>query len=287
MRRVTGQWQPSTNLRGDLAAARELLVGCRSAVVLTGAGVSTASGVPDYRGPESIRATPMLYEEFIGDPAARRRYWARNYQGWAHLSGAEPNLAHQAIAAWEHEGTPTALAGLITQNVDGLHEAAGSRRLITLHGRSADVICLDCRELSSRAELQGRLAAANPDVEVRSRLEHAELRPDADAEVTDWQDFRVPDCARCGGILKPDVVFFGEQVPRHRVAAALSWCAGADALVVAGSSLTVMSGLRFARQMVKLGKPAVIINHGATRADELAEIRLDCQVGEALASLVE
>ncbi|MGB3954934.1 MAG: Sir2 family NAD-dependent protein deacetylase [Brooklawnia sp.] len=284
--RPTSQWQPSDHLTGTLEDAHRLLAGASSAVVLTGAGVSTESGVPDYRGPNSMRATPMLYSEFTGHPTARQRYWARNYQGWATMSRAEPNTAHHAIAKWEHSGRPCPLVGVITQNVDGLHEAAGSRRLVTLHGRSADVICLRCGRMVSRADLQHRLAEANPQVRIKPFLEHAELRPDADAEVADWRGFQVPDCEFCGGILKPDVVFFGETVPRHRVATAMAWCEGAGALLVAGSSLTVMSGLRFARTMAKQGKPVIVINHGATRADELASVRLDLNVGRALATLV-
>lgn len=284
--RATAQWQPSARLKGTLEDARRLLAGASGVVVLTGAGVSTDSGVPDYRGPGSVRATPMLYSEFVGDPRARQRYWARNYQGWAHLSAATPSSAHRAVFAWERLGRPSALVGLITQNVDGLHEAAGTRRLVTLHGRSGDVVCLRCGRITARADLQPRLAEANPDVAVARRLEHAELRPDADAEVVDWQGFRVPDCLDCGGLLKPDVVFFGEAVPRHRVDTALAWCRAADALLVAGSSLSVMSGLRFARQMAKEHKPIVIVNHGATRGDDLATIRLDVPVGDALAKLV-
>ncbi len=284
--RATAQWQPSTHLKGSLADAARVFAEASSVVVLTGAGVSTASGVPDYRGPEAVRATPMLFSEFVGSEMARRRYWARNFQGWAHLSRMAPNQAHDALARWEGTGVPGPLVGVITQNVDGLHEAAGSRRLITLHGRSSDVICLGCGALSSRSDLQVRLAELNPDVAVMRVLEHAELRPDADAQVDHWADFVVPDCEICGGVLKPDVVFFGESVPRHRAAVATAWCDAADALLVAGSSLTVMSGLRFARQMAKAGKPIVVINHGATRADDLAHVRLDTPVGEALSTLV-
>lgn len=283
--RATSQWQPSTHLRGTVADARRLLEGLGSAVLLTGAGISTDSGVPDYRGPTAIRATPMLYAEFVGNPVARQRYWARNYQGWAHLHRARPNPGHLAVAAWERTGVPAALTGVITQNVDGLHEAAGTRRLITLHGRSSDVICLQCGRLFSRAALQDRLAQVNPDVRLSDFVGHAELRPDADAQVADWRDFVVPGCEVCGGVLKPDVVFFGESVPQHRVNAAMSWCDGADALVVAGSSLTVMSGLRFVRHMVKRGRPVVIVNHGATRADELAVVRLDDSVADVLVAL--
>ena len=246
-------------------------------VALTGAGISTDSGIPDYRGPHARPTNPITYTDFLRHPQARRRYWFRSMMGFRSFGAAHPNRGHQALAAL---GVP-----VITQNVDGLHEAAGTQRLITLHGRSADVICLSCGELIDRAGLQTRLAELNPDVEPMRRLEHAELRPDADAEVADWRGFRVPECERCGGVLKPDVVFFGESVPKHRVAVANNWCAGADALLVAGSSLTVMSGLRFARSMAKQGKPVIIINHGATRADDLAAVRLDMAVGQALARL--
>lgn len=284
--RPTSRWQPSAHLRGSIDDARQLLESVSSVVLITGAGVSTRSGVPDYRGPDSIRATPMLYTEFIGDAHARQRYWARNFQGWTHLSAATPNAAHRAAAEWERAGRPSPLVGLITQNVDGLHEAASSRRIITLHGRSADVVCLGCGQISSRAELQARLVKANPAFKAMRVLEHAELRPDADAEVSDWRGFQVVGCLSCGGILKPDVVFFGEAVPKHRVSAAMAWCEAAEALVVAGSSLTVMSGLRFARQMFRQHKPIIIVNHGATRADELATVRLDAEVGDTLAKLV-
>lgn len=285
MHKPTSPWQPSTNLKGSLTEAREILAGCATAVVLTGAGVSTDSGVPDYRGPRSLRATPMLFDEFTGDPVAQQRYWARNYQGWVHFGQARPNLAHHAIADWERRGEPTALVGLITQNVDGLHEAAGSLRTVALHGRGGQVICLNCHQITTRAQLQPRLAELNPEVELKTMIEHAELRPDADAVVEDWQGFRVPPCLNCGGVLKPDVVFFGEPVPKDRVRVATAWCQAADALLVAGSSLTVMSGLRFARMMAKAGKPIIIFNHGATRADELATVRLDVRVGDALAEL--
>lgn len=284
--RATEQWRPSTHLCGSLDDARQVLTQAGSVVVLTGAGVSTNSGVPDYRGPGALRATPMLYSEFVNDPIARQRYWARNFQGWAQVSSKSPNPAHVALASMEHDGWPTAMIGSITQNVDGLHEAAGSRRLVTLHGRGADVICLDCASRSTRASLQTRLAALNPNTPQRTDLPSAELRPDSDAVVEDWQGFQVADCEACGGMLKPDVVFFGEAVPKHRVVAATAWCDIAESMLVAGSSLTVMSGLRFVRQMARRGKPIVIINHGATRADELATVRLDGDVAQLLAQLV-
>lgn len=282
---ATSSWRPSTHVHGTWEQARELLSG-RRAVVLTGAGMSTASGVPDYRGPHAVRATPILYDDFISDPATRRRYWARNFQGWASLDRAVPNEAHHALSRWEHQDTVGPMIGIISQNVDGLHEAAGSRQLITLHGRSADVVCLGCGRIMTRRGLQERMAELNPAVSPDGGVVQAELRPDADAEVEAWQDFVVPDCPWCGGLLKPDVVFFGEPVPRARVASAFAWCDAAEVMLVAGSSLSVMSGLRFVRAMARAAKPVVIINHGATRADELADIRLDEPLTQVLPRLL-
>ncbi len=284
--RATRGWEPTQILRGSLDQARRLVRDVSSVVVLTGAGISTDSGVPDYRGPGSLRATPMLYEEFVSDGVNQRRYWARSYQGFARVQQAQPNAGHLALSRWEHRDSPCQMVGVITQNVDGLHRAAGTRRLINLHGRIADVVCLDCAEVTSRAELQTRMARLNPDVVSATRLEHAELRPDGDAMIDEWSDFVVPDCSSCAGVLKPDVVFFGEPVPADRVATAYEWCDRADALVVAGSSLTVMSGLRFARRMAKLDKPVIIVNQGATRADELATVRLDASTSQVLPALL-
>ena len=285
--RATRAYEPTTVLRGTLDDAADLLAGCGSVAVLTGAGVSTDSGVPDYRGPTSQRATPMLYSEFVHDEANRRRYWARSYQGWGRMGHADPNPGHLALARWEREPGACRMSGLVTQNVDGLHEAAGSRRLVTLHGRIADVVCLACGHVSPRAELQRHLADLNPWVRPLADAGHAELRPDGDAVVDDWADFRIADCHRCGGILKPDVVYFGEPVPLERVRAAYETVDAAGVLLVAGSSLTVMSGLRFARHAARTGKPVVIINHGATRADDLATVRLDLNTSVALAGLAE
>ena len=284
--RATSPWRPSTHLHGTVDTAREVLVRAGNTVVLTGAGLSTDSGLPDYRGPDAPQATPMLYAEFIGDPAARQRYWARNYRGYAAAGDLEPNPGHEAIARWEHLSRPTPLVGLITQNVDGLHEQAGSRRLIPLHGRGRDVMCLRCGRITSRADLQAELAELNPGFPVDDPVSPAQMRPDYDAEVREWQGFRVPNCRVCGGLLKPDVTFFGEPVPKARVTAATAWCQAADAMLVAGSSLTVMSGLRFVRAMAKAGKPVVIVNHGATRADELATVRLDEPVSQVLQALI-
>ncbi len=188
-------------------AALALLAG-RPVVVLTGAGLSTDSGIPDYRGPGSPNRSPMTYQEFVSGPTARQRYWARSHLGWARMGGAVPNAGHRALAAVDPEL-------LITQNVDGLHERAGSRRLVALHGRIADVVCLGCRVITARRELQERMAAANPGY--ADRHASATTRPDGDVDLDDTSDFAVPDCVECGGILKPDVVFFGENVPAARV----------------------------------------------------------------------
>ncbi len=255
----------------------------RSWVALTGAGISTDSGIPDYRGPTSIRATPMQYSEFVGSLDAQQRYWARSYLGWRRIGHAKPNAGHRALADLETVG----LAGVITQNVDGLHAAAGTQRLITLHGDIATVICLDCGDRSARTELQDRLADANPQLDEPPVLEHAELRPDGDAVARDWQQFRLVGCLQCGGRLKPDVVFFGESVPKARVEAAYALVERADVLVVLGSSLTVMSGLRFVRHQARLQQPVVIINRGPTRGDDLATVKIDSGCSETLSEIRE
>jgi NAD-dependent SIR2 family protein deacetylase len=261
-------------------AVADLLRG-RSWIALTGAGMSTDSGIPDYRGPTSVRATPMQYSEFVGSAEAQRRYWARSYLGWRRIGRAEPNPGHRALADLE----AAELAGVITQNVDGLHSAAGSTRVINLHGDIAMVVCLECGARSGRSELQRRLTSANPRLEQPSILQHAELRPDGDAVATDWQQFRLVGCVQCGGRLKPDVVFFGESVPKSRVEAAYALMQRAEILVVLGSSLTVMSGLRFVRHNAKLQRPVVIINRGWTRGDELASLKIDGGCSETLTEL--
>lgn len=263
-----------------VAAAAELLSG-RTWVALTGAGMSTDSGIPDYRGPTSVRATPMQYSEFVGSADAQRRYWARSYLGWRRIGVAQPNAGHRALADLEAAG----LSGVITQNVDGLHSAAGSRRVINLHGDIATVVCLECGDRSARSELQRRLAHANPEVDQPQRLEHAELRPDGDAAAQDWRQFRLAGCVECGGRLKPDVVFFGEAVPKARVDAAYALVEAAEVLVVLGSSLTVMSGLRFVRHQAKDQQPIVIINRGPTRGDDLATLKIDHGCSESLSGL--
>jgi NAD-dependent SIR2 family protein deacetylase len=230
----------------------------------------------------------MTYGEFVSGPAAQRRYWARSHVGWARMERAEPNAGHRAVAALERAG---ALRAVITQNVDGLHRAAGSRAVVDLHGRLADVVCLSCRRVSPRAELQDRLAELNPGF-VEAAGPAVEDAPDGDAVLESVAGFRLAACTSCDGALKPDVVFFGENVPRDRVARAFALVDGlADgarggALLVAGSSLTVMSGLRFVRRAHRLGVPVVIVNRGATRGDDLADVLVDHGCSETLTALV-
>ena len=261
---------------------RNLLAGKRIAL-LTGAGLSTDSGIPDYRGPDSAPRSPMTYQEFVGDPANRQRYWARNHIGWSHLRHADPNAGHRAAAELERRGL---LSCLITQNVDRLHEEAGSLNVVDLHGRFDQVACLDCRRTYSRRLLAGMLEELNPGF-----LEHAsasglvEMAPDADSTVEDQTligSFVVAVCPACGGTLKPDFVYFGENVPKDRVARSYAMVDDAGGLLVAGSSLTVMSGLRFVRHAANDGKPVVIINRGTTRGDDRAAIKLHAGVSESL-----
>ena len=262
-----------------LAPALELLAGRRLAV-LTGAGLSTDSGIPDYRGPTSVPRTPMTYQQFVGDEGLRRRYWARNHVGWRHMHHAAPNSGHYALAAMESNGV---VGGLITQNVDRLHEDAGSVNVIDLHGRFDQVVCLNCGDATTRTSLARRLEELNPAYAATG--DAGDVAPDADADVAHTAHFVVADCLVCGGMLKPDFVYFGENVPKDRVAAAYAMVDDGDALLVAGSSLTVMSGLRFVRHAAKQGKPVVIINRGTTRGDGLADVKLEAGVSEALGYL--
>jgi len=240
--------------------------------VLTGAGISTASGIPDYRGPDGLwkRSAPITYQAFIRDPAMRRRYWMRSFVGWPAVARARPNRAHEALVELESRGR---ISTLVTQNVDGLHARAGQRAVIDLHGRIDQVICLDCGERVARAEVQRILVDANPQWTNLS----AAIAPDGDAdfEHADVGAFRAPHCIDCGGLLKPDVVFFGENVPRERVAAAHDALRMADAMLVVGSSLMVYSGYRFARMANAAGMPLAMLTRGVTRADGLATLKLD------------
>jgi NAD-dependent SIR2 family protein deacetylase len=259
--------------------ALDLLVD-RPLVVLTGAGLSTDSGIPDYRGPNSPARLPMTYQEFVSGPAAQQRYWARSHLGWGRMRRADPNPGHHALAAIGPEL-------LITQNVDGLHERAGTERLVALHGRIADVVCLGCRGTSPRAGLQARLTALNPGF--AERYAEVAVRPDGDVDLDETAGFVVPGCEACGGVLKPDVVFFGENVPAPRVercyAAVDALADTGGTLLVAGSSLTVMSGFRFVRRAAKAGVPVVIVNRGATRGDELATVKVEVGCSEFLTEL--
>ncbi|MGI8625473.1 MAG: NAD-dependent protein deacetylase [Geodermatophilaceae bacterium] len=268
------------------SAVRELraVLGQGSALALTGAGMSTDSGIPDYRGPGSPRRTPMTISEFCSGPEAQQRYWARSHVGYARMTRALPNGGHLAMAHLERQGVVRAV---ITQNVDGLHQAAGSQHVIDLHGQIAEVICLDCRGRTPRHVLQDRLAELNPGFveRVGSAIETA---PDGDAVLADVAGFRIAPCTACGGRLKPDVVFFGENVPRERVEAAFDLVDGATVLLVAGSSLTVMSGLRFVRRArLRLDIPVAIINRGPTRGDEFATVRIDGGCSDVLRALAE
>jgi len=287
--RFGADWQPSPpealarSLEDQLAELAKLIKG-RSWTALTGAGISTDSGIPDYRGPESARATPMMYDEFVGSTQARQRYWARSFLGWQRMRVAHPNAGHRALAELAAYG----LNGVITQNVDGLHHDAGSDPVIDLHGRVRDVICLQCGQVTDRAGYQQRLLDLNPRITTSEEdLRHAELRPDGDAVVDDWSDFVVAPCLNCSGVLKPDVIFFGESVPKDRVQRCYDLINDSDVLLVAGSSLAVMSGLRFVRHDAKAGKPVIIVNRGATRGDDLATLRIDAGTSETLQSLVD
>jgi len=257
----------------------------RRVAVLTGAGISTDSGIPDYRGPDSPPSNPMTIRQFTSDPAFRQRYWARNHVGWRHIDKASPNAGHRALADLEKAGVVT---GVITQNVDLLHTKAGSQNVINLHGNYARVICLSCGDSMSRAALGEKLDALNPGfIELAEAVGGLAVAPDADAVVADTTSFRYLDCPRCGGMLKPDIVYFGENVPKDVVAQARSLVEQAEALLVAGSSLTVFSGYRFVRHAAALGIPIAIVNRGRTRGDDLATVKVDGGCSELLALLAD
>ncbi len=266
-----------------VAELAELLVEGNVAV-LSGAGLSTESGIPDYRGPtgRARPATPMTYAEFTGNPEARQRYWARSHRGWQSITRAEPNDGHRAVAALQRARL---LSGVITQNVDGLHQAAGAEPVIELHGGLDRVICLQCKEISPRQLLHERLTAANP-----SAIETPEavVKPDGDVELDDAQvrSFRLVDCTSCGGLLKPDVVFFGENVPPGRVAACYELVETSSLLLVLGSSLTVAYGFRFVRRAASREIPVVIVNEGPTRGDPYARTKIEAPLGRLLTELV-
>jgi NAD-dependent SIR2 family protein deacetylase len=263
----------------SIEVARRSLAG-KKLWVITGAGISTDSGIPDYRGEGRVARHPMTYDIFLGSFEAQQRYWARSYVGWSRIALANPNPGHFALSTAESQG---ALSYLITQNVDGLHQEAGSKSVIDLHGRLDRVICLGCQKIISRTEMDERLQELNPEI---SKDSNVEFTPDGDAEIEGTKDFKVPACGKCSGILKPDVVFFGESVPTDRVELALSQLADCDAVLVAGSSLTVNSGFRFIKQASKSGKPIVIVNIGPTRADQLAIAKIETNTSLALERLL-
>ncbi|MEU6077838.1 NAD-dependent protein deacetylase [Micromonospora sp. NPDC047074] len=261
------------------------LVAGGGVVVLSGAGLSTESGIPDYRGPSGAvrRHSPMTYQTFTRDADARRRYWARSHLGWRVIARAAPNEGHRAVARLQRAGL---VEGIITQNVDGLHTAAGSPGVVELHGRLDEVVCLDCGNRGSREELDRRLREANPGFDVRVGA----VNPDGDVDLADAEvtRFRTVDCTLCGtGMLKPDVVFFGETVPAPRVARCFDMVGRARLLLVLGSSLTVMSGRRFVLRAAKLGVPVVIVNQGPTRGDGYAAVTLDAPLGGLLPALAD
>ncbi|GGG64828.1 NAD-dependent protein deacetylase [Kocuria dechangensis] len=272
----------AADLATGLVTAVELLRGRRTAV-LTGAGISTDSGIPDYRGPGSTPRTPMTFQEFMGSAAKRSHYWARNQYGWRHLAEAQPNAGHLSLARLEGAG---AVTGIVTQNIDRLHQAAGSLNVVDLHGRYTQVRCMACGTRIPRAVLSDLLDELNPGFyDSLSSPADIEYAPDADAVITRTAGFRVPDCPVCGGVLKPDVVFFGENAPRHRVLRALRMVDTAEALLVVGSSLTVNSGRRFVRHAVRHDRPVVIVNHGRTRGDAAARLKIDARSTEFLVRL--
>lgn len=271
-------------MKASTEALRDFLDAAGSVAVLTGAGVSTGSGIPDYRDRNGDwkHAQPMQFHEFAGSDVARQRYWARSYVGWQRFGRAEPNGAHHALAKLESKGK---VDTLITQNVDRLHSRAGSRQVIDLHGDLGVVVCLGCGEKDSRRNFQLRLADANAGW-------HAEVfryKPDGDAELAEksHQEFRVPGCRKCDGVIKPDVVMFGESVPKGRVDDARRSVERAEALLVVGSSLMVYSGFRFVRQASESGKPIAIVNRGKTRADDIATIKVDADCADTLRNTLE
>lgn len=260
------------------------LVSRGGVVVLSGAGISTESGIPDYRGPTGAsarRQAPMTHQAFVRDPGARRRYWARSHVGWRIMRTARPNPGHRAVAQLEAAGLVT---GVITQNVDGLHHAAGSTRVVDLHGRLDRVMCLQCEARCTREEVDRRLS----DVNAAWRTTVLAHNPDGDVDIpdSDLDRFTVVDCSHCGGPLKPDVVYFGDSVPRDRVAESYALVDSASALLVLGSSLHVYSGRRFVVRAAERGIPVAVVNQGPTRADDVAVVRIDGPLGSTLSALV-
>lgn len=273
----------AVNFQNEAMALSDWLSAYHRLLVLTGAGISTGSGIPDYRGRDGSwkRSAPITYQQFMRDPAMRARYWARSVVGWPIVAGAQPNRAHRALVELEKRGR---IELLVTQNVDGLHSRAGQRAIIDLHGRIDQVICVSCGARVGRAEMQQRLIEANPEWANVT----ATTAPDGDADLdrATFDDFHAPTCERCDGMLKPDVVFFGENVPRERVIAAQAALENVDGMLVVGSSLMVYSGFRFARMARDRGVPLAILTRGVTRADEIATLKLDADCEPVLSQAI-
>ncbi|MBB5631963.1 NAD-dependent SIR2 family protein deacetylase [Cryobacterium mesophilum] len=251
----------------------------RRIAVLTGAGISTDSGIPDYRGAGTVRRTPMTFQQFLGSEESRARYWAGSHLGWRRFMSAQPNAGHLSLSALERRG---AVTGVVTQNVDGLHRRAGSNRVVELHGSMGTVVCVRCGQEFGRGEIAERLTEANPWLELPADVV---LQPDGDVDTDRLDGFRVPPCPNCGGILKPDVVFFGELVPRPRFHAAIEVVKRSDALLIAGSSLAVNSGVRLMDHATRRGLPVVILNRGETKGDQRSTVRLEGGTSELLAAI--
>lgn len=267
-----------------VAGIRSFIDQHRKLFILTGAGCSTESGIPDYRDEDGAwkRAQPVQFQPFMQKPAVRQRYWARSFVGWRYFSKAQPNDTHRALSRLEAQGR---IELLVTQNVDGLHSVAGSQRVIDLHGRLDVVRCMSCDHTMPRVDFQSELLIRNPEwADI-----HAHQAPDGDVDLEglDFSAFEVPPCPRCQGILKPDVVFFGESVPKHRVQTAMQGVQEADAMLIVGSSLMVYSGYRFAEAAAAAGKPIAAINLGRTRADDLLTLKVSLRCSEALSYLLQ
>ncbi|RDD81287.1 NAD-dependent protein deacetylase [Dyella tabacisoli] len=271
-----------SGLERDRQRLRDFIQSHTRLFVLTGAGCSTDSGIPDYRDSQGgwKRPQPVTYQAFMGEQQTRQRYWARSLVGWRRFGRARPNTSHHALAKLEAAGT---LPCLVTQNVDRLHQAAGSNNVIDLHGRLDRVRCMSCETRLPREAFQAELTRLNPDW---ARLE-ANDAPDGDADLDelDFSSFQVPPCPYCDGLLKPDVVFFGENVPRERVETAMQAVQSADAMLVVGSSLMVYSGYRFVLAAARQGKPIAALNMGQTRADALLSLKIEQPCASVLASM--
>ena len=270
----------SSDALAQLDRAVDLLAG-RSIAVLTGAGISTDSGIPDYRGEGAPKRTPMTFQQFLVDAQYRKRYWAGSHLGWRHFDAARPNAGHLVLADLEQSGI---VNGVITQNVDGLHLRAGSQRVVDLHGTMDKVRCLTCGQMFARADIASRIAAANPWLEA---IDISELNPDGDASPAAFDDFITPDCTVCGGVLKPDIVFFGKFIPVEKFSEASALVKRAEALIVAGSSLVVNSGIRLIEQARRKRIPLVVVNRGETKGDTQAAVKIDAGTSETLLALQE